>query len=116
MTRPRTKFPRRHAQRQALHYSRGETPPIDLSSQDHPQVYEPRVKKKRRSVSYFDVDDSSFNSDSDSECDRDSGYNSESSSDVKAEYYRQKIAEFKEAGPILSNPGISILAAMEIKE
>jgi hypothetical protein len=107
MPRPRSKFPRRHAQRQALHHGRGETPPPGSPSQKHPRVYEPRVKKKRRSASYSDVD---------SECDRDSGYNSESDSNAKAEYYRQKMAEFKEAGPTLSNPGESALAAMDTEE
>jgi hypothetical protein len=116
MPRPRSKFPRRHAQRQALHHGRGETPLPDSPSQTNLHVYEPRVKKKRRSASYSDVDDSSSHSGSDSECDRDSGYHSESESNAKAEYYRQKMVEFKEAGPTLSNPGESALAAMDTEE
>ncbi|PMD51334.1 uncharacterized protein K444DRAFT_544806, partial [Hyaloscypha bicolor E] len=100
----------------ALYYSRSKTPPPDIPSQDYPQVYEPRIKKKRRSASYSDIDNSSSNSDSNSEYNCDSGYNSDSSSDTKAEYYHQKMAEFKEAGPTILNPSKSILAAIEIEE
>jgi hypothetical protein len=102
MTQPLSQFPRRHAHRQALHHGRGGTPPPDSPSQKCPK-YEPRVKKKRRSGSYSDVDDSSSDFGSDSERDHDSGYNYESDTEAKANYYRQKIAEFKEAGPTLLN-------------
>lgn len=116
MTRPSSKFPRRYAQRQALHHGRGGTPPLDSPSQKRPRAYEPRVKKKRRSAPYSNINDSSSDSDSEPKRDHDSGYNSESNSDAKAEYYRQKMAEFKEAGPTMSNPGDRAKAMMRTEE
>jgi hypothetical protein len=120
MTRPPSKFPRRYAQRQALHHGRGGTPPLDSPNQKRPQAYEPRVKKTQRSASYSDVDDSSSdsgsNSDSNAKRDHDSSYGSGSDSDAKAEYYRQKMAEFKEAGPTISNPGDRAKVMMKTEE
>jgi hypothetical protein len=52
-------------------------------------------------------------SDSCSNSDNDSGYNSTADRDAKAEYYRQKKAEFKAAGPTLSN--LSDAAQKEVK-
>jgi hypothetical protein len=52
-------------------------------------------------------EDDLFNDGSDSDCgsDQDSGYSSSSSRDAKAEYYRQKRAEYAAAGPTMSDPG-----------
>jgi hypothetical protein len=36
--------------------------------------------------------------------------------DAKAEYYRQKMAEFKEAGPTVSNPGDRAKVMMKTEE
>jgi len=117
MAHPPPNFPRRHTQRQALHHGHGGTPPPDSPSQKCPRAYEPRIKKKkRRPASYSDVDDSSSDADADSKRDHDSSYNSEPDGDVKAEYYRQKMAEFKKAGPTLSNPSDSAKAQMKTEE
>jgi hypothetical protein len=59
------------------------------------------------------------NDGSDSDCegdDQDSGYSSSSSRDAKAEYYRQKRAEYAAAGPTMSDPGDRAKAAMRAEE
>jgi hypothetical protein len=66
-------------------------------------------KKKRRQAS-----DSDDESDTVSNRDRDSGYNS--GSDSVAEFIHQNIAKFKEAGPVLANHGESAEIAKEIEE
>lgn len=102
------RFPRRHAQRQALNHGRAKTPPSDKRRRS----FERAAKKEQRSSTSSDCDDS----DSDSEFDNNSGYNSTADLDAKAEYYRQKKAEFVAAGPALSNPCDSTKEMMRAAE
>ena len=99
MARPPPKLPRRHAQRQALNHGRVETSPSGPPSRERPRLYKPLAKKKKRSSTPSDDDDSDSGSDSNN----DSGYNSADHLNAEAKYYRQKEAEFKAAGPTLSN-------------
>ena len=65
---------------------------------------------------YTSDDDDDSNSSSDFDHDHNSSYNSASESESKAEYYRQKRAEFVAAGPTLSDPCDSTKDIMLIKE
>lgn len=98
MARPPPKLPRRHTQRQALNHGRAKTPPSGLPSRERPRSHKPPAKKEKKSSASSD-DDS--DSDSSSDSDNDSGYNSAADLDAKAEYYRQKRAGFKAAGPAM---------------
>lgn len=108
MTRPPPRLPRRHAQRQALNYGRAETPPSSTPSRGRLRFYKPPAKKEKRlptsSASDSTGSDSDSGSESSSDSDNDSGYSSATGLAAKAEYYRQKKAEFVTAGPTLSNP------------
>lgn len=96
------RFPRRHAQRQALSHGQPETPPPGSPSNEDSQWHKALAKKPK------ELPASSNDHDSDSEsgsiCDKDSGYDSTANTNAKAEYYRQKKAQFLADGPTLSNP------------
>lgn len=118
MARPPARFPRRHAQRQALNHGRAKNLPARLRSHERPRSFEPAAKKGQRSSTFSDTDDSNSDSNSDpsSAHDDDSGYNSAAEIDAKAEYYLQKKAEFAAAGPTLSNPCDSTKEMMRAEE
>jgi len=118
------RIPRRFAQRQALRHGRDGAPPTVIpSEEEHPRSYEPRVKMKRRNQRRKSPSSNSpeANPDSDSEVERDSGYNSQSDCESsltfndndKAMYYQQKIEEFDAGGVTLSNPCDETKAMME---
>ncbi|PVH71726.1 hypothetical protein DL98DRAFT_553525 [Cadophora sp. DSE1049] len=98
-----TRLPRRHVQRQALNHGRART----LLCQKGPQACPPLAKAKRRATasSFDDEDekDSSSSSDSDSESNHDSGYNSDSVIESKAEYYQRMQSGFRKDGPTMAN-------------
>jgi hypothetical protein len=110
------KFPRRYAQHQvlALCHDHAITPPETSSSHKRFPAQKPPSKKSRKAsaansniASAIDPYPSSSSlpddeSDSDYESDPDSGYSS-SSSDAKAEYYRQMRAQFTAEGPIMAD-------------
>ena len=104
MALPRTKLPRRHAQRQALRHRKNKSPG-DLRSQER-QQREPHTIRHRRAD--LDSDrDSSSESESDIDFDRggqdNSGYSS--NTDNETEYLNRLIEEFGEKGPQISNLG-----------
>jgi hypothetical protein len=104
MALPRTKLPRRHAQRQALRHGKNKSLG-DLRSQER-QQHEPHTIRHRRADPNSDRD-----SDSESESDidfdgggrDDSGYSS--NADDETEYLNGLIEEFGEEGPQISNLG-----------
>jgi hypothetical protein len=92
------------------------------SEEEQPRAYEPRVRKKRihrrQQSASPNVDESG--PDSDSELDRDSGYNSqfdrESDANAEAMFYQQKMDEFEEEWVTLSNPCDETKAMMKAEE
>jgi hypothetical protein len=123
------RLPRRAAQRQTLGHGQDGAPPIVLpSGEEPPRSFEPRVKMNQRNLKRRhrrrksvcpNVGESG--PDSDSEVDRNSGYNSqperesdpEYDADAIARYYQQKMDEFEKAGVTVSNPCDETKAIME---
>jgi hypothetical protein len=107
---PAPKLPRRHEQRKALR-GRNEAPPCDQESQEQRRAYEPRIRRNQKSGYNWDNDSAS-----DSDLEQDSGYNSHSDSEAKAEYYKQMMDEFEEMGPTISNLGNVALNMIKTEE
>jgi hypothetical protein len=115
MALPRTKLPRRHAQRQALRHGKN-TPLGDLRSQER-QQHEPHTIRHRSA----DLDSdrgSSSESESDIDFDRggrdDSGYSS--NADDETEYLNGLIEKFGEEGPQISNLGDVALEMIQVEQ
>lgn len=104
-----SRLPRRHRQRLSLRRIQDE-PSRKPSNQAQSNVYESRIGKKKSSLDW-DIHDL----DSDHELDHDSGYCS-GASDTEARYLEQKMQEFEEAGPTLSNHSDSTVEAIETEE
>jgi hypothetical protein len=123
------KFPRRYAQRQilALRHGRSTTPSKASSSHKRSQEHKPPYKKGPReaevhSSAPLTIDPHpSSNSPSNNELeskyesDQDSGYSS-SSSDTKAEYYRQMRAQFTADGPVMADLSEASKAIVKTEE
>ena len=109
MNSSRSKLPRRHTQRQALHSARNAAPRYDLQSREHPQAQEPRTRRNNEP-------DSNWDTDSVSDLERDSGYSSHSNLEAEARYYDQMMDKFEEEGPTLSNPGEGTLDMMWVEK
>jgi hypothetical protein len=107
------KFPRRYAQRQALRI-RSTASSSDLRSQDLRRRHITQARRKHR-ASIDQGDDSTRESDSDIDIDRedekDSGY--ASNSDVEAEYLNGLVEKFRDMGPQISNLGDVALEMIE---
>jgi hypothetical protein len=97
------RFSRRHAQRQALSYGQSEeTHPLGLPSNEGSQWHKAlAIKPNERSASSNDHDS---DSESSADCDEDFGCDSTANTNAKAEYYRQKKAQFVADSLTLSNP------------
>jgi len=116
MALPRTKLPRRHAQRQALRH-RKDTTLGDLRSQEERQQHEPHTIRHRRAG--LDSDrDSGSESESDVDFDKgrrdDSGYSS--NADDETEYLNGLIEKFGEEGPQISNLGDVALEMIQVEQ
>jgi hypothetical protein len=99
------KFPRRHAQRQALRIQ-STASSSDLQSRDLRQQHGTQVTRKRSAGADRDSDsteESDSDIDIDEEDEQDSGY--ASNSDIKAEYLYGLVEKFRDIGPQISNLG-----------
>lgn len=110
MAAPLSRLARRYAQRQVLRRGRNEAPPRDLPSQEPHRAREPRVRRNNRSDFNWNIEPS------DPDLDGDFGHNSQADSDEEAKYYDEKMAQFEEEGPTLSNPGDDTREMMEKEE
>ena len=115
-----SRFPWRYAQREKLRErwarSLSESPRSEFPHGDRPRAGRRRAKKrKKRSSKAPDDKESGSDSNPDSEDNHDSGYNSDSS-DVRAEYLKQRRAQHEAAGPALSDPCDSTKAMMRAEE
>ena len=123
------KFPRRYAQRQALALRHGGSTSPSRASSSHKRSQEHKLpyKEGRReaavrsnTASTIEPHHSSSSlsddeSESDYESDPDSGYSS-SSSDAKAEYYRQMRAQFAADGPVMADLSDASKAMVKTEE
>ena len=109
MNSSRSKLPRRHTQRQALHSARNTAPRYDLQSREHPQAQKPWTRRNNKP-------DSNWDTDSVSDLEQDSRYSSHSNLEAEARYYDQMMDKFEEEGPILSNPGDRTIDMMAIEK
>lgn len=117
MALPRTKFPRHHAQRQALGHGKN-TSTSYLWSQEQRQQHEPQTIRHRRADLDSD-EDTSFKSESESNVDvdreeEDSGYGL--NADDEAEYLNGLIEKFGEEGPQISNLSDVALKMIQVKQ
>ena len=103
---PHPKFPRRHAQRQAL-CIRNEASHGGLRKHERHQRQYLHITRNQRVG--FDRD-----SDIDEEDKRDSGY--ASNSDIESEYLNGLVEKFREAGPQISNLGKVALEMIQIEQ
>jgi hypothetical protein len=105
MALPLAKFPRRHAQRQALR-QRNKASVSNLRSREQRQRHKPRNTRNKR-VGYHGHIHSNFESDSDVDVDTDKEEDSRYSSngDDEAEYLNEFVEQFRAMGPEISNLG-----------